>query len=317
MIDNENYSQIRKIFQDKFYKEIVPVLKKYENERKQKKGYLNWILLLSLILPIAISVGFGLDYEGTSSYILNIINAFLFSSIICFGIYFIILYQFQKVFERKVKDEIMPLFCSCFSNLSWTDFTIVDTNLLYSSNLILDSALVFHVDDVFEGKFKDVEFEVVELKIPSDNKLGFGGVLVKLDMNKRFNSNTIVYNKNSIKSQNMKFLNKLNKIKLEDGNFNNNFDTYSDDEVEARYHLTPAFIERINNMKTSFRATNISVSFYDKYLLLAFENTGDLFSVANLNKKVDDNRQYFQMFEEILSIIKLIDHFKLNEKTRI
>ena len=37
-------------------------------------------------------------------------------------------------------------------------------------------------------------------------------------------------------------------------------------------------------------------------------------SICSLFKKIDDPKQFFTMFEEILSIIKLIDHFKLNQK---
>lgn len=38
-------------------------------------------------------------------------------------------------------------------------------------------------------------------------------------------------------------------IKLEDINFSKNFDVYSEDEVEARYLLTPTFIEKFLKLK--------------------------------------------------------------------
>ena len=59
----------------------------------------------------------------------------------------------------------------------------------------------------------------------------------------------------------------------------------------------------------------ISAAFYQNTLYIALHTNKDLFSVGSLVKPVCDEKQFFTMFEEILSIIKLIDYFKLNEKT--
>ena len=88
----------------------------------------------------------------------------------------------------------------------------------------------------------------------------------------------------------------------------------SDDEVEARYLITPSFMERLNEMQVAFTADKVSCAFYKKYLFIALHTSKDLFSICSLFKKIDDPKQFFTMFEEILSIIKLIDHFKLNQK---
>ena len=96
--------------------------------------------------------------------------------------------------------------------------------------------------------------------------------------------------------------------------FKKKFDVFTDDEVEARYLITPSFMERLNNMKTAFSADRVSCAFYDKYLLVGLHTSKDLFSIGSLKEPVNDGKQFFTMFEEILSIIKLIDHFKLNQK---
>ena len=101
---------------------------------------------------------------------------------------------------------------------------------------------------------------------------------------------------------------------LEDVVFEKKFDVFTDDEVEARYLITPSFMERLNNMKTAFSADRVSCAFYDKYLLVGLHTSKDLFSICSLKEPVNDGKQFFTMFEEILSIIKLIDHFKLNQK---
>ena len=102
---------------------------------------------------------------------------------------------------------------------------------------------------------------------------------------------------------------------MEDCVFEKRFDVFTDDEVEARYLITPSFMERLSNLKTAFSARKIYCSFYDKELLIGLYTEKDLFSIGSLRKPANDPKQFFTLFEQILSIIKLIDYFKLNQKT--
>ncbi len=81
------------------------------------------------------------------------------------------------------------------------------------------------------------------------------------------------------------------------------------------YDKTPAFMERLKNMKTAVSASHVSCAFYKNFLIIALSTTKDIFPICSLIKPIDDRKQYIQMYDEILSVIKLIAHFKLNEKT--
>ena len=98
------------------------------------------------------------------------------------------------------------------------------------------------------------------------------------------------------------------------GFFEKNFDVFTNDEVDARYLITPTFMERIKNLELAFKADKIKCAFYNKWLIIALSTKKDLFSICSLTKPICDNNQYFQMYEEIESIIKLIDYFKLDQK---
>ena len=73
-------------------------------------------------------------------------------------------------------------------------------------------------------------------------------------------------------------------------------------------------MKQLDEIKVAFKVDYISCAFYEKHLLIALSTSKDLFSIGSLFKRIDDPKQFFTMFEEILSIIKLIDHFKLNQK---
>ena len=177
----------------------------------------------------------------------------------------------------------MPIVCSCFDNLHWNEGFYQDSYLILDSNLVSNFNQETY-DDIFTGSFKDVNFEIIEAnfkyKDTKDNKITvFQGVIVKLDMNKKFNGHTVI---RPNKFAHFSPASHLRHTTLEDVMFEKNFDVYTNDEVEARYLITPSFMERLNNMKTVFEACSVSCAFYENYLLIGL-NTCDLFSIGNLN----------------------------------
>lgn len=245
-------------------------------------------------------------------------------------------FWFQHKFETKIKERIMPKVCKCIGNLTWINATTLDINKLrtnpddYKNPLdeffYVESGLVpiskMSCDDIFTGDWDGVNLNIIESSFSTGNgkyrHIVFDGVFVVLNMNKSFSGRTVIKQKEFLDSEpvdlGLKPFEHLNEIKLEDVEFNKTYKVYSTDEVEARYLITPSFMERLKRMKVAFSADNVRCAFFDKYLIIGLATTKDLFSIASIKKPMNDSKQYFQMFEEMLSIIKLIDHFKLNQK---
>ena len=307
MSEEKTYKQMQAEFSKKFYTSMAPRIQQYEDERV----FTLLICLILFVFFVACAVWIfytGFKYNGgLSEGKVKLALLFIFTA---FGIYWIK----KKNFENKVKTRIMPYVCKCFGNLKWQCFYPESTPLIKSS-MIINNYDGLDYDDVFSGQFKDVNFEIMEMEFTKGSGKNrttiFDGVIVKLDMNKDFIGHTI------IRPDTLLHLNPSKKLKhteLEDIQFEKKFDVFTDDEVEARYLITPSFMERLNEMKVAFTADKVSCAFYKKYLFIALHTSEDLFSICSLFKRVDDPKQFFTMFEEILSIIKLIDHFKLNQK---
>lgn len=109
----------------------------------------------------------------------------------------------------------------------------------------------------------------------------------------------------------------LIKMNLEDLKFNNMFVSYSSDQVEGRYLITPAFMERLLNLQTAFGTKNIKCSFYDDKFMVAIETKKDLFEIGNLHTSLKDLTMINEMYDQLSSIYKMIDYFKLDEKTGV
>lgn len=139
------------------------------------------------------------------------------------------------------------------------------------------------------------------------------GVLVEFEMNKNFEGHTFIHERANT-SRGIKFdRSKFEEVKLEDPEFMQKYVVYSDNQVEARYILTTAFIERFLKMKVAFKAKYIRAAFKDGKITIAINAGRDLFQMANLEKDTDSNT-FTELFDEILSVLELINALKLNQK---
>lgn len=110
---------------------------------------------------------------------------------------------------------------------------------------------------------------------------------------------------------------KINKIKLEDPMWEKRFDVYSDDEIEARYHVTTGFMERFLNLKTAFGCRKAKCAFFDDKIMIAISTKKNLFEMGNLFKSCVDLKNKKDFFNEIISIIEMVDYFKFDENTKL
>ena len=109
----------------------------------------------------------------------------------------------------------------------------------------------------------------------------------------------------------------LENVQLEDSEFEKKYSVYSSDQVEARYLVTTAFMERFKNLQTAFNSTRIKCSFVNDKIYFAIQTNKNLFEIGNMFKSLENRKTMETFFNEIISIYLLIDYFKLNENIGI
>lgn len=108
----------------------------------------------------------------------------------------------------------------------------------------------------------------------------------------------------------------LHELKLEDIEFEKRYKAYSSDDVEGRYMLTTAFMERFKNLHTAFGSNRAKCSFYgDHKLMFAISTRKNLFEIGNLFQKLNNPKRMDNFFNELASVMEMIDYFKLDENT--
>lgn len=202
---------------------------------------------------------------------------------------------------------ILPFIFGCGCAVFFVIFGILFPLVIFLSNIFNNGAII----GWFLGLYL-IGIPLIML-IKYFSLSGFRGVFIEFDMNKNFEGHTFILER-AVTNRGIKFdHSKFEEVKLEDPEFMEKYKIYSNNQVEARYVLTTAFIERFKNMKVAFKAKYIRASFKDGKIIIAIDAGRDLFQMANLNTDTDSNT-FVEIFNEIMSIRELINALKLNEK---
>jgi len=141
----------------------------------------------------------------------------------------------------------------------------------------------------------------------------FRGIIVEFAMNKNFEGHTFILDNTKDGKAIFVDKNKYSEVKLEDIEFTQDYTVWSDNQIEARYLLTTALIERLKNLKSSFKAKYTRVSFKDNKIIIAVHTGKDMFKMADMFSETG-KETFIELFNEILSVLDLIEQLKLNQK---
>ena len=99
------------------------------------------------------------------------------------------------------------------------------------------------------------------------------------------------------------------KVNLENPEFEKIYNTYSDNQVEARYILTPDMMERMLKLREKFKS-KVEFSFAHNLVFIAISSNKDKFEVDS--KKPIDKQQIKRVFSELETFLEIIDMLNLN-----
>lgn len=134
----------------------------------------------------------------------------------------------------------------------------------------------------------------------------FKGFLFIADFNKDFSGQTVVF-RNSL----FNFM-KSNRVKLESPVFEKLFDVYSTDQIEARYILSPAMMERIIALDKQFN-NGILISFYNSTVVIAVSNSTNHFE-SSLWRPVNHSKTLRNEYDTIVALTSIIEVLDLNTR---
>lgn len=325
--ENRNIDELKSGFEAFYQSRILPIMLDMEKVRKK---YLCYFILACCLAVVAIpSLMWGIFYFQVGASIAEQ-NSSSFADSAAYGLMAIIIAACGTpiaLYKKKSKSKIMPLMLQYFESFHYQYKKTIFVDV--AKTRLLDAYDMREGDDYFEGAYKNVPIKVSEEKFTQrklvyrNNKPHyetvevFHGILILLNMNKNFSGQTVVlqdkgfFNVFSKISHNLKG---LSNVKLEDSVFEKEFEVFASDQIEARYLLTTAFMERMLKLRAAYHADKIEFSFFNNQLFIALETNRDMFEATSLFKTCLNKKLVEEAYLQIVSIFAIIDILSLDKR---
>ncbi|MFN5352173.1 MAG: DUF3137 domain-containing protein [Alphaproteobacteria bacterium] len=229
-------------------------------------------------------------------------------------------YQPIRKYKSSVKSIIFPKIFSFFGdNYKYNNESPLSISVFEGYEIVpyYDKAIL---EDYVKGSYKEVVIEFFSANLLKKGSKGrqcrvFHGIVICLTMNKNFNGKTIVVEDAGMVNNWLKDkFSSLQVVNLEDPTFENQFEVYSNDQIEARYLLTTTFMERLLALSSMFN-NQIKCSFYNKKLLFMIDRGEDTFKTSSIFLPSTFEYDIKTVLIEMQAIFNIIDTLKLSEKT--
>lgn len=221
-------------------------------------------------------------------------------------------------FSGEFKTRIIQTLFNSNPEVSYQTHNHISVQEFDASNLFNRRIDRFSGEDLFEGiygktKFRFSEIKAEEKHTTTDSKGNtrtswvtiFDGIFLIADFNKHLSFETRVFRKND-SFFNAIFKNKT-QVSLESVEFEKMFNTYSNDQVEARYILSPAMMKRMLELQKVLDS-NVHFCFRGNHVFIAVSTYHNFFE-PNIKEPINQ-KQITRIFKEInhcLSIIEILD----------
>lgn len=316
-----------------YYEKIFPLIEDIEIYRRELCNQLIW---RSVLFSSIFSVLLGMIVYFQERNVIYASSLVIVSMIVFLTANFLNAPQ-KKLFSAKLKDKFFYTVIKSFTQIDlWQknrkESEIIPYNELIESGLFSDFTYSKN-DDEFRGVYKGVQSAVSErecfFQTPmTEPSIVFKGLIIKFKSNKRIAQRTIIASK---RKSPIKFLlafivtvlclsfrlgieNILNSVVAGVVVAPVLYFTTSEDEVEARYLLTPTFIEKFLKLKKVMKADTVKCSFYNNSIMIAVRSEKDFFELGSLFKNVSDLSTIENFYRDISIIFELIEYFKLDVK---
>ncbi|WNO08297.1 DUF3137 domain-containing protein [Teredinibacter sp. KSP-S5-2] len=316
----EEQAPYEKGFANHYETHIKPLAMEYEEKRRAAIDKANVRLKVTLAVLVGVTtLVHTLQEEG------NWPIAIIFSLIFTYGVMNPWVVRPLKEYKTSIKDQVFPKILSFLGEFEYRS-SCSDTVMQWSNTGLIPSYNREINEDAIYGLYKGVMLNLFESHLKNERGSGkdrrevtvFKGIVIDIDMNKPFQGKTILRkDRGKVRNWLKRTFDRMDRVVLEDPKFESIFEVYSTDQIEARYLLTPAFMERINSLVERMEGEGIQCCFLSEKLFMMIPLTKNMFepgSVFESEDFVDDAKSLLADMNDIFSIVEIL---KLNQSTRL
>lgn len=225
--------------------------------------------------------------------------------------------------DENVKEKLMSRLCKKVGfkyNFKPADEVIIP----YRGLSIVPGFDYINLEDGISGEIRGINFNLIEadlevydkIKSLSNRRSVFKGILADFDYHRSFSGATLVtINENVVSNALSNILKVGEKVTLEDPEFEKKYKVFSTDQIQARYLLTPKFMQRMLDFSKRLGNNNLQLAFHDGKIFISLERVRNYFEGGNLQYH---NPDYIRKNITDLTIVYyLIDQLNLTQETKI
>ena len=134
----------------------------------------------------------------------------------------------------------------------------------------------------------------------------FRGQCLRFDFHKTFYGRTRVMRDAGLFNAFGGMFSDMDRARLEDPEFEKAFEVYTNDQVEARFLLTPDVMQRLLELEEAFHGAKLRCAFEDGQLFLALEG-GDMFEPGSMFTPLDNPERVRELLDDFSALFRLID----------
>lgn len=306
---------------DAFYEQhIEPALQHFEDTRQRELRlvYLSWA-----VAAAGLGLIFLIDDEQGGLMMLGV-------ALISAG--FIGQHRLRKRMNSQLKTALVAPVCEFFG-LTFNERPAgIDIRRYVNAGLLPSSYDKSFTEDQISGLYQGVHINLCELTLErtdrdSDGKSStetiFQGLILSYSFAKNFSGETRVVPNTAglfgrVARAGYRPRQGGERVHLEDPVFEEHFNVYSTDQVEARYLLTPRFMERLMDLAAHFdENSRISVAFTDNDLLVCLRSAKDRFEGGSLFQSVGGRERAKGLLKELEEILSVVDVLDLTNQSRV
>ncbi|MCR9271224.1 MAG: DUF3137 domain-containing protein [Hyphomonadaceae bacterium] len=303
----DDFSDFPRVYQD----ELRPALRAKEEERQAAaKNSVRWSWVGAVVALLGVIFGF---------FVFRVPQLAIVAGIIGFAVHGAgrgPLNQIGKRAKQMIIEPVTSRFGMRFDPDPGVQDSIVD---LRAAGLVPDWDRS-SFEDRLTGERSGVTFEFFEANLQERRRTTdsrgrsrtrwvtvFDGQCLRFRFHKDFLGRTVVL-------RDAGFFNRfsgrrgMQRVKLESNVFEDAFEVYSTDQVEARFLLTPDLMQRLIELEKVFRGGKLRCAFKNNELLIALEG-GDLFEPGSMFTPLDNPERVRELLDDFAAIFNLIDSF--------
>ena len=308
---------------DFYYKTLYPTLKELEDDRK----HLRYRIIVIGVIITFITLLIAISMKDIIAQNFDLLF-FLGASYIGVGA---VTYKFLiKDYTKEFKDKIIsPLIKEIDSNLHYTSTAHISILHFKRSKIFTKSPDRFNGNDFVKGKIDGIDIQFSDIHAEKEYKDSkgrrhydtiFKGLFIVSEFNKNFKGRTIVLPDTAqstfgdliggwLQSKNM---NRSELVKMDDPKFEKEFVVYSTNQIEARYILSHALMEKLLNFQKRSKHP-VCVSFVGGSIYIAIQSHEDQFEPSIFHSLL----KYKIAMEYVSTLhlaIGIVEELKLNQK---